>query len=398
MRTQPAKRVVPSRGGGQTRPGLKARTGTLSPAGRGQGEGAAPSPTKRAPPQPGGTSRLLASPQRGENDASAASTELPAVPQLVPGTPELQDAARGWLGSLADERRLSPKTVEAYGRDLRQFTAFLTGHLGENPSPELVVGLKPLDIRAFLAQRRRDGVESRSLMRQLAALRGFARHLEREGHGTASAFAAIRGPKLAKGLPKPVSPSAARAMVDDATRAGEAREPWVLARDAAVLALLYGAGLRISEALGILRADAPVGDEDSVRVLGKGGKTRATPVILPVRRALEHYLALCPYHLPGDGPLFVGEKGGPLSPRIIQLAVAGLRGALGLPDTATPHALRHSFATHLLARGGELRAIQELLGHASLSTTQIYTQVDSSRLLAAYDAAHPRARTVIPPR
>jgi integrase/recombinase XerC len=164
-----------------------------------------------------------------------------------------------------------------------------------------------------------------------------------------------------------------------------------LARDAAVLALLYGSGLRISEALGITRGNAPVGDVDHVRVLGKGGKTREVPVIAPVRRAVEEYLSLCPYRLPPEGPLFVGQKGGPLSPRIVQLAVAGLRGALGLPETATPHALRHSFATHLLGRGGELRAIQELLGHASLSTTQIYTQVDSARLLAAYDAAHPRA-------
>ncbi|MDB5590894.1 tyrosine recombinase XerC [Enterovirga sp.] len=324
--------------------------------------------------------------------AERPPAERAAAAAAFPGTPELGEAARSWLASLGAERRLSPNTVEAYGRDLRQFAAFLTGHLGELPSPAVLVGLKPLDIRAFLAERRRAGVESRSLMRQLAALRGFARHLEREGHGTASAFAAVRGPKLAKGLPKPVSASAALAMADAATRAGEAREPWILARDAAVLALLYGAGLRISEALGIRRADAPVGSEDSVRVLGKGGKVRAVPVIRPVRDAIETYLALCPWRLGPDDPLFVGQKGGPLSPRIIQFAVAGLRGALGLPDSATPHALRHSFATHLLARGGELRAIQELLGHASLSTTQIYTQVDSGRLLAAYDAAHPRAR------
>lgn len=312
--------------------------------------------------------------------------------QIIPGPPELQGAASGWFASLGAERRLSPKTVEAYARDLRQFILFLTAHLGAPPTPAAVAGLKPLDIRAFLASRRRDGIESRSLMRQLAALRSFARHLEREGHGAASAFAAIRGPKTVKGLPKPIAPAAALAMTEDATRAGEAREPWILARDAAVLALLYGSGLRISEALGILRRDAPTGEQDSIRVTGKGGKTRAVPVIAPVRRAVEAYLALCPYHLRPESPLFVGQKGGPLSPRIIQLAVAGLRGALGLPDTATPHALRHSFATHLLARGGELRAIQELLGHASLSTTQIYTQVDSARLLAAYDAAHPRAR------
>jgi integrase/recombinase XerC len=311
---------------------------------------------------------------------------------ILPGAPELGREMAAWLGALRSERRLSPKTVEAYARDLRQFALFLAGHLGEAPTPAVLADLKPLDIRAFLAARRREGVESRTLMRQLAALRSFARHLAREGHGAGSAFAAVRGPKAAKGLPKPIAAGAARAMIDVATRAGEDREGWVLARDAAVIALLYGSGLRIAEALGIARRDAPVGEVDSVRVMGKGGKLRAVPVIAPVRAAIAEYVALCPYPLSGDGPLFVGAKGGPLSPRIIQFAVASLRGALGLPDSATPHALRHSFATHLLARGGELRAIQELLGHASLSTTQIYTQVDSARLMAAYDAAHPRAR------
>ena len=311
---------------------------------------------------------------------------------LLPGTAELLRAVASWLSVLSAERRLSGKTIEAYSRDLRQFLVFLAEHLGERPSPDAITNLKPLDVRAFLAARRRNGIESRSLMRQLAALRSFARHLEAEGHGAASAFAAVRSPKVSKGLPKPVSASAARAMTEPESRAGEAREPWVLARDAAVLALLYGCGLRISEALGILREDAPTDEVDALTVVGKGGKMRSVPVIAPVRRGVEDYLELCPYHLVPKGPLFVGQKGGPLSPRIIQLAVAGLRGALGLAETATPHALRHSFATHLLARGGELRAIQELLGHASLSTTQIYTQVDSVRLLAAYDAAHPRAR------
>jgi integrase/recombinase XerC len=174
-------------------------------------------------------------------------------------------------------------------------------------------------------------------------------------------------------------------------RDGEARDPWILARDAAVIALLYGAGLRIAEALSIRRQDAPVGLLDSVTILGKGRKTRSAPVIAPVRREIENYLKLCPYALAPGGPLFVGAKGGPLSPRIIQLTVARLRGALGLPDSATPHALRHSFATHLLGRGGDLRTIQELLGHASLSTTQIYTAIDSKRLMEAYRAAHPRA-------
>jgi integrase/recombinase XerC len=297
-----------------------------------------------------------------------------------------------WLTSLGKERRLSPKTVEAYARDLRQFLLFLTSHLGEPPSVRAIVGLKPLDVRSFLAARRMEQVQSRSLMRQLAALRSFARHLEREGHGTASAFAAIRTPKVERNLPRPLSAASAIAVTDTETRVGDTKKPWVLARDAAVLALLYGAGLRISEALGLQRRDAPINGIDTVTVTGKGAKKRTVPVIPAIGRALEEYLHLCPYTVPPEGPLFVGARGGPLSPRIIQLAVEELRGALGLPDSATPHALRHSFATHLLAGGGDLRGIQELLGHASLSTTQLYTKVDSARLMDAFDAAHPRAR------
>ncbi len=311
---------------------------------------------------------------------------------VLPGADDTRREAMIWLASLAKERRLSAKTVEAYARDLRQFLTFLTNHLGEPPSVKGILGLKPLDIRAFLAARRMDSVGSRSLMRQLAALRSFARHLEREGHGTASAFAAIRTPKVEKNLPRPLSASSAVAVTDAGTRASENRKPWILARDAAVLSLLYGAGLRISEALGLQRRDAPVNGLDAITVTGKGGKMRSVPVIPPIQRAVEEYLALCPYAIPPEGPLFVGARGGPLSPRIIQLAVEELRGALGLPDSATPHALRHSFATHLLAKGGDLRGIQELLGHASLSTTQLYTKVDAARLMDAFNAAHPRAR------
>ena len=330
---------------------------------------------------------------RQSSDIAAGSASDEGAGQFVlPGHPEVGQAMMDWLAALAGERRLSPKTIEAYARDLRQFLVFLVEHLGEAPGFAALSALKPLDIRAFLAARRRSGVESRTLMRQLAALRSFARHIEREEQAAISAFAAVRSPKVAKGLPKPLSPANARAMTDTATRAGDPRDPWILARDAAVLALLYGSGLRIAEALGIDRQDAPVGETDSVTVLGKGGKTRSVPVIAPIRRAIEDYVRQCPYPLPAKGPLFVGARGGPLSPRIIQLAMAEMRGALGLPQTATPHALRHSFATHLLSRGGELRSIQELLGHASLSTTQIYTQVDAARLMAAYDAAHPRAR------
>ncbi|MEZ0169105.1 tyrosine recombinase XerC [Microvirga sp. TS319] len=315
-----------------------------------------------------------------------------ALDLVLPGAEDTRREVIAWLNGLAKERRLSPKTVEAYGRDLRQFLTFLTEHLGEPPSIRGVLGLKPLDIRSFLAARRMKGVGSRSLMRQLAALRSFARHLEREGHGTASAFAAIRSPKVDKNLPRPLSASSAVAVTDKETRASEARKPWILARDAAVLSLLYGAGLRISEALGLQRRDAPVNGVDSITVTGKGSKMRSVPVIPPIQRAVEEYLHLCPYAVPPEGPLFVGARGGPLSPRIIQLAVEELRGALGLPDSATPHALRHSFATHLLAKGGDLRGIQELLGHASLSTTQLYTKVDAARLMDAFNAAHPRAR------
>jgi integrase/recombinase XerC len=247
------------------------------------------------------------------------------------------------------------------------------------------------DLRAFLASRRREDIGSRSLLRSLAGIRSFARFLERQGKGKLGMFAAVRTPKLARGLPKPLSVTGARDLADVGSRAGETRPAWVLARDAAVLALLYGSGLRISEALGLKRSEAPIAGRDHVTVLGKGRKTRTVPVIRNVQESIEAYLDLCPFTLAPEGPLFVGARGGPLSPRIIQLAVERMRGALGLPDTATPHALRHSFATHLLSRGGDLRTIQELLGHASLSTTQLYTAVDTARLLAAYSSAHPRA-------
>ncbi|WP_445501089.1 tyrosine recombinase XerC [Microvirga sp. G4-2] len=322
----------------------------------------------------------------------SSSDAQKALDLALPGAEDTRREVMAWLNGLAKERRLSPKTVEAYARDIRQFLVFLTEHLGESPTIKGVLGLKPLDIRSFLASRRRNAVGSRSLMRQLAALRSFARHLEREGHGTASAFAAIRTPKVDKNLPRPLSASSAVAVTDKETRASDDRKPWILARDAAVLSLLYGAGLRISEALGLQRRDAPVNGIDSITVTGKGGKVRSVPVIPPIQRAVEEYLHLCPYAIAPEGPLFVGARGGPLSPRIIQLAVEELRGALGLPDSATPHALRHSFATHLLAKGGDLRGIQELLGHASLSTTQLYTKVDAARLMDAFNAAHPRAR------
>jgi len=308
-----------------------------------------------------------------------------------PAAPDLAAAAAAWLKALRDERRLAQRTLEAYGRDVRQFLAFLAERFEAPPSVADFIGLAPADLRAFLARRRAAEIDGRSLQRALSALRSLARHLEREGAGAASALGAVRAPRAARRLPRPLGVADARAVASAASREGEPREPWILARDAAVLALCYGAGLRIGEALSIKRREAPIGGIEAITIVGKGAKTRSAPIIAPLRRAIEDYLALCPYALRPDGPLFVGAKGGPLSPRIVQLAMERLRGALGLPDSATPHALRHSFATHLLMRGGDLRAIQELLGHASLSTTQVYTAVDGARLIAAYRAAHPRA-------
>jgi integrase/recombinase XerC len=314
-------------------------------------------------------------------------TELAAFP----AAPDLAAAAAAWLAHLAGERRLSARTLEAYGRDVRQFLAFLKERFGEPPRIADFADCGPGDLRAFLARRRAEGVGGRSLQRVLSGLKSLSRHIARESGQTAAALGAVRAPKAPRRLPRPLSAPDARAVTTTALREGEAREPWVLARDAAVLALCYGAGLRISEALSISGADAPVGETEAITIVGKGQKSRSAPIIAPVRRAVEDYLKLCPYALKPAGPLFVGAKGGPLSPRIVQFAMARMRGALGLPDSATPHALRHSFATHLLARGGDLRTIQDLLGHASLSTTQVYTGVDSARLLAAYRSAHPRA-------
>ena len=303
--------------------------------------------------------------------------------------PKVAAEIKSWLSYLGAERRMSPKTVEAYRRDVLQLLGFLAEHLGGAPSLRDLAALTPADVRAFLASRRAVGIGSRSLMRTLAGTRAFARFLERNGKGQVGALSAVRAPKLGKTLPRPLPESDAKRMADPDLWAGDGHEPWIHARDAAVLGLLYGAGLRISEALGLKRRN--VGAADAVTVTGKGRKQRMVPVLPKVLKLIAEYISLCPYHLPDDGPLFVGAKGGLLSPRIVQLAMARLRGALGLPETATPHALRHSFATHLLARGGDLRSIQELLGHASLSTTQIYTQVDAERLIEAYRNAHPRA-------
>jgi integrase/recombinase XerC len=297
-----------------------------------------------------------------------------------------------WLSHLGAERRLSPKTSEAYARDVRQCLAFLAGHWGTQVTLARFAALEAGDVRAFMAMRRADDISGRSLMRALAGLRSFGRFLEREGHGKVGALSAIRAPKIGKSLPKPIPMTAAKRLADADERAGETREPWIWARDAAVMALLYGSGLRISEALSLKRRDVPLpGAGDVLVVTGKGNKTRMVPVLQNVLTLIADYVAMCPHPLSAAEPIFVGARGGPLKARIIQLTMERLRGALGLPDSATPHALRHSFATHLLSRGGDLRAIQELLGHASLSTTQIYTGIDTERLLEVYRSAHPRA-------
>jgi integrase/recombinase XerC len=301
--------------------------------------------------------------------------------------PEVAAEIARWLAFLGGERRLSAKTLDAYGRDAAQFLGFLAAHMGGAPTLKQLAKLTPADVRAFMAARRAEGAGNRSLMRGLAGARSFARYLERNGKGKVAALAAVRTPKLARTLPKPLPASAAKRVTETEWRTGE---PWILARDAAVLALLYGAGLRVSEALGLQRKDI-AGAPDALTVTGKGNKTRMVPLLPQVAKLIDAYLALCPFAAAPDAPLFVGARGRPLSARAVQLTMAHLRGALGLPDSATPHALRHSFATHLLARGGDLRSIQELLGHASLSTTQIYTAVDAERLLDVYASAHPRA-------
>jgi len=317
---------------------------------------------------------------------------MPEPDENLPVAADVSGELSRWLAFLGEQKRMSPKTVEAYRRDVSQFLHFMAGHLGDQVSLAALAELGPQDVRAFMAARRGKGIGARSLMRQLAGARSFARFLERQGKGKVGALNAVRAPKIPKTLPKPLAVPQARRIADVDLRAGEEREPWIFARDAAVMALLYGSGLRIAEALSLKPRNIPsLGGGDTLTVTGKGNKTRMVPVLPAVLALVQDYITLCPYDLPDDGPLFVGAKGGPLSPRIIQLTMERLRGALGLPDSATPHALRHSFATHLLSRGGDLRAIQELLGHASLSTTQIYTAVDTERLLDAYNAAHPRA-------
>ncbi len=299
---------------------------------------------------------------------------------------KLKPHVAAWLSHLKSARRLSPKTLDAYARDLNALFAFLGDHLGGPVTLKALGDLRASDFRAFMASRRQDGIGARTLARELSAFRNFFSFLEREGLCTNEALSVLRGPKLPKSLPKPLTPVQAREAL---TLTDEMEDsPWIAARDTAVLTLCYGAGLRISEALGLCRTDL---DGEAARVTGKGGKTRLVPLITPARQAIADYLDKCPFAIAANVPMFRGARGGVLSPRLIQKRVEQLRAALGLPASATPHALRHSFATHLLGRGGDLRTIQELLGHASLSSTQIYTRIDSEHLLDVYRKAHPRA-------
>lgn len=317
----------------------------------------------------------------------ATLAPAPASGELPLGA-DLSETAERWLRTLSHERGYSAATIDAYARDLRQFVAHLAGRLGHAPCLGDLARLDAKSFRAFLAARRRDGVASRSLARTLSSLRTFFRWLEAEEIAKNRAVLQLDLPKVPHAIPKPLTVEKAAAVV---TAGGEAELDWIVARDAAVLLLLYGSGLRISEALSLKLKDAPLPGRDTLRILGKGGKERVTPVLPVTQAAVAGYLDLLPYPIDREDQLFRGAKGGPLSPRLIQLAMERLRAALQLPDTATPHALRHSFATHLLGAGADLRQIQELLGHASLSTTQVYTHVDRDRLLAVYDKAHPRA-------
>ncbi|MGF1619310.1 MAG: tyrosine recombinase XerC [Rhodomicrobiaceae bacterium] len=311
---------------------------------------------------------------------------------VFPAAPDVRQALAAWLRFLEGERGYSGNTLEAYERDVRQLFVFLCASLGAPVSLGALNRLTPQQLRAFMASRRASGASSRSLSRSISALRSLFRFLERASLLKNGTVLAIALPKAPLSLPRPLTIPKTQTVITESDEAHKRGHPrWVGARDNAALLLLYGAGLRISEALGILRKDAPTPPRDILRIRGKGGKERLVPILPAIQNATERYLTLVPFHLPDEGPLFVGMKGGKLSPRILQLLIARMREALGLPETATPHALRHSFATHLLGSGADLRSIQELLGHASLSTTQIYTEVDRETLLRNYDKAHPRA-------
>jgi integrase/recombinase XerC len=308
-----------------------------------------------------------------------------AAPDLVP-------VIAAWIEQLKTEKRASAYTLSAYGRDFAAFLDFLRDHQGGLPSIANLAGLQPRDFRAFLAHRAAQDLAKTTQARALSVLRGFFRFLDRRGYAKNDALSVLRGPRLPRAVPKPLSVGDADASLEAAdTVQSNSAEPWIAARDTAVLTLLYGCGLRLGEALDLTRRQAPLPGLAALTVTGKGDKQRLVPLLPVVGEAVAAYLAACPYHLAPDGPLFVGQRGGQLNPRQVQRLMEQLRLRLGLAETATPHALRHSFATHLLAGGGDLRAIQELLGHASLSTTQRYTEIDATRLMEIYAKSHPRA-------
>jgi integrase/recombinase XerC len=327
-------------------------------------------------------------PSKQAPTSGASAAELAAGLNVAD---DVKQAVGGWIIWLRDERRVAALTLEAYCRDLVDFLAFTAQHLGTAPSLAELAALAKADFRAWMAARARRQLQATSTARALSAIKSFYRHAVKRGLIAETGITALRTPKLPRSLPKPLN--AGEALEAVSAVGDEARDDWIGKRDIAVLTLLYGCGLRISEALGLKRGDIPAASTAMplLRVSGKGNKTRVVPLLPVVIEAITAYLAACPFKSDAQGPLFYGARGGPLQPRLIQAAMQQLRARLGLPETATPHALRHSFATHLLAGGGDLRAIQELLGHASLSTTQRYTEVDAAQLLAVYNAAHPRA-------
>jgi integrase/recombinase XerC len=296
-----------------------------------------------------------------------------------------EDLKKAWLASLAHERRASPHTLRAYGDDAQRFLIFLREHLGSAVNDKSLTRLSPADIRAFITVRRSEGLGPKGVQRAIAAVRSFFRYLARENILENAAARSVRTPRIKRGLPRPLSETdASRAIAE----AGEHNIEWMAARDVALLTLLYGAGLRISEALSLRRGDVPL--PQSLTILGKGSKERVVPLLPAVRESLDGYEKLIPFMGTKDSPLFLSRRGKPMSAREAQLLMEKLRRALGLSERATPHALRHSFATHLLSNGGDLRSVQELLGHASLSTTQTYTEVDTRKLREVYEKAHPR--------
>ena len=315
---------------------------------------------------------------------------------LLSASSDVLKERAAWLSHLAHEMRVSGKTLDAYDRDLRQFCTHLTHYLGHPPALSDFADLRPIVLRGFLAARRNSGAGARTLARGIAGIRSYVRYLERQGLASSAGLSALQTPRQPSTLPRALDAEKALGLTDSTQQM--AAEPWIASRDAALMALMYGCGLRISEALGLTGEDLGLKKEGSskvcaqmLRVKGKGGKTRIVPLIDKVRESVEAYLKVCPYAALMDAPIFRGARGGVLQSGVAQRAMRVMRGAFGLPDHATPHAMRHSFATHVLGNGGDLRSIQELLGHASLSTTQKYTHVDTEALLKTWQSAHPRA-------